>query len=101
MVVPVMVSMLERAEGFSVESLQSLRQLVYGAAPISKVLITRWLEMLPDTDFLQGYGMTEAASALTFLGPEDHRRGGSALTSAGRPIFGIEICITYQAGDPH
>jgi len=26
--------------------------------------------MLPDTDFLQGYGMTEAAIRLTFLSPE-------------------------------
>jgi long-chain acyl-CoA synthetase len=98
MVVPIMLSMLERAEGFSPERVRSLRQLVYGAAPISEVLITRWLEMLPDTDFLQGYGMTEAASALTFLGPEDHRRGGSALTSAGRPIFGIDIRVTDAKG---
>ncbi len=98
MVVPIMLSMLERVEGFSPERLQSVRQLVYGAAPISEALITRWLEMLPDTDFLQGYGMTEAASALTFLGPEDHRLGGNALTTAGRPLFGIDICITDSIG---
>src|SRR6202050_4141263 len=100
MVVPIMLSMLEQVEGFSPKRLRSVRQLVYGAAPISEALITRWLEMLPDTDFLQGYGMTEAASALTFLGPEDHRRGGSALTTAGRPLFGIEICITDKVGKP-
>jgi long-chain acyl-CoA synthetase len=98
MVIPIMLSMLEQAEGFSPERLRSLRQLVYGAAPISEALITRWLKMLPDTDFLQGYGMTEAASALTFLGPEDHRRGGSALTSAGRPLFGIDIRIMDEIG---
>ena len=98
MVVPIMLSLLEQVEGFSPKRLRSLRQLVYGAAPISEALITRWLEMLPDTDFLQGYGMTEAASALTFLGPEDHRRGGSALTTAGRPLFGIDICITDTVG---
>ena len=81
MVVPIMLSMLERVEGFSPERLRSLRQLVYGASPISQDLIARWLKMLPDTDFIQGYGMTEAASALTFLGPEEHRRGGDALTT--------------------
>jgi long-chain acyl-CoA synthetase len=97
-VVPIMLSMLEQVEGFSPERLRSLRQLVYGAAPISEALITRWLKMLPDTDFSQGYGMTEAASALTFLGPEDHRRGGSALTSAGRPLFGIDIRIMDEMG---
>ena len=100
MVVPIMLSMLERVEGFSPKRLRSVRQLVYGAAPISEALITRWLEMLPDTDFLQGYGMTEAASVLTFLGPEDHRRGGSALTTAGRPVFGIDLRITDANGKP-
>ncbi len=99
MVVPVMLSMLERVEGFSPSRLRSLRQLVYGAAPISETLLARWLDMLPDTDFLQGYGMTEAASALTFLGPEDHRRGGSALTTAGRPLFGIDVRITNSIGE--
>jgi long-chain acyl-CoA synthetase len=99
MMIPVMLSMLERVEGFSPQRLRTLRQLVYGAAPISETLLSRWLEMLPDTDFLQGYGMTEAASALTFLGPEDHRRGGSALTTAGRPLFGVNICITNASGE--
>ena len=103
MVIPVMLSMLERAEGFSPERLRSLRQLVYGAAPISQDLINRWLAMLPDTDFLQGYGMTEAASVLTFLSPEDHRRGGSGLTSTGRPVIGVELRITDSLGNalPH
>jgi long-chain acyl-CoA synthetase len=103
MVVPIMLSMIEQAEGFSPERLRSLRQLVYGASPISQDLIVRWLQMLPDTDFFQGYGMTEAASALTFLGPEDHRHGGNALTAAGRPLFGVELQITDSLGNalPH
>jgi long-chain acyl-CoA synthetase len=99
MVIPIMLSMLDQAEGFSPDRLKSLRQIVYGASPISQDLIGRWLQMLPDTDFLQGYGMTEAASALTFLGPEDHRRGGSALTAAGRPLFGVELQITDSVGN--
>lgn len=99
MVIPVMLSLLERADGFSPERLGSLRQLVYGASPISEDLIGRWLEMLPDTDFIQGYGMTEAASALTFLRPEDHRRGGIALKSSGRPLFGVQLCITDSLGN--
>jgi long-chain acyl-CoA synthetase len=98
MVIPVMLSMLEQVEGFSPDRLQSLRQLVYGASPISQDLITRWLELLPDVDFIQGYGMTEAASALTFLGPDDHRRGGKALTASGRPLFGVELRITDSLG---
>jgi long-chain acyl-CoA synthetase len=100
MVVPVMLSMLENHEAFSPRRLGSLRQLVYGAAPISRSLLERWLEMLPDTDFFQGYGMTEAASALTFLGPEDHRAGEDALGSAGRPLIGVQLRITDSLGNP-
>lgn len=100
MVVPVMLSMLELAQGFSGERLQSLRQLVYGAAPISPELIGRWLEMLPDTEFIQGYGMTEAASVLTLLSAADHRRGGSRLEAAGSPVMGVELRITDRLGNP-
>jgi long-chain acyl-CoA synthetase len=100
MVVPVMLSMLELAEGFSAKRLQSLRQLVYGAAPISPDLLARWLEMLPSTDFIQGYGMTEAASVLTFLSPDDHRRDGPRLEAAGSPVFGVELRITDSLGNP-
>ena len=64
-----MLSMLERPTVLA-RTPRSLRQLVYGAAPISQDLIARWLKMFPDIDFIQGYGMTEAASVLTFLGPE-------------------------------
>jgi long-chain acyl-CoA synthetase len=99
MVIPIMLSMLEQAEGFAPERLRSLRQLVYGASPIAQDLIVRWLRILPHTDFLQGYGMTEAASALTFLGPEDHRHGGDALKSAGRPLFGVGLQITDPLGN--
>ncbi len=99
MVIPVMLSMLERVEGFTPMRLRSLRQLVYGASPISLDLITRWLKVLPETDFIQGYGMTEAASALTFLGPEDHRRGGDILTSSGRPLLGVELRVTDSLGN--
>jgi len=99
MMVPVMLSMLEKHEGFSPKRLRSLRQLVYGAAPISPSLLSRWLEMLPDTDFYQGYGMTEAASVLTFLGPEQHRQGIDLLDAAGAPLFGVALRITDSLGN--
>jgi long-chain acyl-CoA synthetase len=99
MVIPVMLSLLERVDGFSPRHLQSLRQLVYGASPIGHDLIARWLELLPHTDFFQGYGMTEAASVLTFLGPSDHRRGGDVLAAAGKPVMGVELRITDSLGN--
>ncbi len=99
MVVPVMLTLLEQDPSFSPERLSSLRQLVYGAAPISDSLLKRWLEMFPDVDFYQGYGMTEAASVLTFLGPEQHRSGTGMLNAAGVPVLGVELRITDSLGN--
>ena len=98
MMVPVMMSMLEQHSSFSPNRLRCLRQLVYGAAPISAIVLRRWLEMLPDLDFYQGYGMTEAASVLTFLGPDQHRADTNMLGSAGSPVVGVELCITDSSG---
>ncbi|HLI72491.1 MAG TPA: AMP-binding protein [Acidimicrobiales bacterium] len=98
MVVPIMLSWLEQHGEFSADRLRSLRQLVYGAAPISTALLERWLAMLPWCDFYQGYGMTEAASVLTMLGPHEHRRGGAALGATGAPVFGVELRITDSFG---
>jgi len=99
MTVPVMLAMLEKHPDFSPRRLKGLRQLVYGAAPIASSLLERWLEMLPDTDFYQGYGMTEAASVLTMLGPSEHRRGSGSLNAAGAPLFGVELRITDSLGN--
>lgn len=99
MVVPIMLSMLQQYEGFSARKLRSLRQLVYGAAPISPALLHHWLDLLPDTAFYQGYGMTEAASVVAFLGPEEHRRPGGALGAAGAPVYGVELRITDSLGN--
>ncbi|MGO9344089.1 MAG: AMP-binding protein [Acidimicrobiales bacterium] len=103
MVVPVMLTMLEQDPAFSPDRLSSLRQLVYGAAPISDAVLQRWLEMFPNVNFYQGYGMTEAASVLTFLGPEHHRSGAGVLNAAGVPVFGVELRITDSLGNdvPH
>jgi long-chain acyl-CoA synthetase len=97
MVVPVMLSMLEQHPTFDAERLRGLRQLIYGAAPAGPALLERWMAMLPDTDFFQGYGMTEAASVLTMLGPEQHRAG--MLEAAGSPVFGVELLVTDSLGN--
>ena len=98
MVVPVMLSMLEQHPSFDAKRLRGLRQLIYGAAPASPSLLRRWMDMLPDTDFFQGYGMTEAASVLTMLGPAEHRAG--MLDAAGSPVFGVELLVTDSLGNP-
>ena len=55
----------------------------------------------PDTGFVNAYGLTETASSIAVLGPEDHRVAFASsdpavrdrLGSVGRPLPGIEIEI--------
>jgi long-chain acyl-CoA synthetase len=47
--------------------LSSLQRIFYGAAPMTKPLLRAAMAALPDTGFVQGYGMTE--TALTVMLP--------------------------------
>jgi long-chain acyl-CoA synthetase len=96
--VPTMVAMTLAHPSFSPERLRSLKALVYGASPMPSALLDRMLSMFPELDIAQGYGMTESSSVLTFLGPEEHRRGGPELRSVGRPLLGIELSIQDEDG---
>jgi long-chain acyl-CoA synthetase len=93
LMVPVMVGMLLAAPEFRPERLATLESLVYGAAPMPQGLLEHLLTTFPGLDLYQGYGMTEASAVLTLLTAKDHRRGGDALRSAGRPLYGVEISI--------
>jgi acyl-CoA synthetase (AMP-forming)/AMP-acid ligase II len=97
--VPVMVAMLLEHPECSADRLASLTSLVYGASPMPVALLQRLLDMFPALEVFQGYGMTEASSVLTMLGPREHRRGGDLLRSAGRPVPGVVITIQDQSGN--
>lgn len=81
--------------------LSSLRFIVYGAAPISEALLDRALAALPQTSFMQGYGMTELSGPLTFLEPCYHSAEGrrlGKLRSAGRASVFCETRIVDAQG---
>ena len=52
----------------------------------------------PQLELYQGYGMTESAALVSVLMPEDHRRGGDVLQSAGRPVPGTMVSIQDGTG---
>ena len=81
--VPTMIGMLLDHPDFAPERMASLEVLTYGASPMPGALLERLLELFPDLDLYQGYGMTECSAVLTSLGPEEHRCGGELLRSAG------------------
>ena len=97
--VPTMIAMLLNHESFRPERLASLRLLTYGASPIPAGLLDRLLEMYPDLDLTQGYGMTEASALLTWLGADDHRIGGARLRSAGRSVPGVLLSLRDADGN--
>ncbi|MDQ1515268.1 MAG: hypothetical protein QOE80_1098 [Actinomycetota bacterium] len=98
--VPTMINMVLQHPAFDPARLGSLRRLVYGAAPMPTALIERVLGLFPELDLIQGYGMTEAATILTILTGDDHRRGRNFLSSAGRPVPGVELSIQSEDDRP-
>jgi acyl-CoA synthetase (AMP-forming)/AMP-acid ligase II len=96
--VPTMIAMVLDHPGFVPARLDSLRDLVYGAAPMPAALLERLQTTFPHLNLWQGYGMTECSSVLTILSADDHRRGGGILRSAGRPVMGVEVSIQDEHG---
>jgi long-chain acyl-CoA synthetase len=97
--VPTMIAMLLDHPDFAPERVRSLEILTYGASPMPATLLERLLDLFPDLDVYQGYGMTESSAVLTSLGPDEHRAGGDLLRSAGRPVPGVVLTIQDGEGD--
>lgn len=105
MLVPTMLARIV-AEAAGDAQTPSLRSLAYGGARTPRSLVEQALHVFPDTDFVNAYGLTETASTVAVLGPEDHRDALAAsdpavrerLSSVGRPLPGIEIQIRTEAG---
>ncbi|MCZ7530501.1 MAG: AMP-binding protein [Acidimicrobiia bacterium] len=96
--VPTMIGMLLNHDDFRPERLASLRELAYGASPMPRATLDKLQELYPDLELSQAYGMTEASAVLTWLGPDDHRRGGDLLGSAGRAMPGVVLSIQGADG---
>lgn len=71
--------------------LTSVRNIMYGASPITDSLLERTRARFPEATFAQLYGMTETLS-FTMMGPEDHRPGPH-LRSAGRAAINTELRV--------
>lgn len=96
--VPSMIQMLVDDPELARYDLSSVRVIVYGAEPITEVLLKRAMNAFPRADFVQCYGMTELAPVATMLSGEEHRRG-SRLRSAGRVATHAEVRVVNQEGN--
>jgi acyl-CoA synthetase (AMP-forming)/AMP-acid ligase II/uncharacterized OB-fold protein len=109
MVVPTMLARIVRALQDAGETgPPTLRSLSYGGAKVTEQVVAKALDLFPETGFVNAYGLTETASSIALLGPEDHRvahrsqaqRIRARLLSVGRPLPGVELEVHDEAGVP-
>jgi acyl-CoA synthetase (AMP-forming)/AMP-acid ligase II len=106
MVVPTMLSRIVDAIDEGGEAPTTLRTLSYGGSKISARVLERALARFPTTGFVNAYGLTETASTIAVLGPDDHRsafeaddpRARRRLASAGRVVPMVEAEIRDDDG---
>jgi acyl-CoA synthetase (AMP-forming)/AMP-acid ligase II len=108
MVVPTMLSRIVDALEGRVADVPTLKSLSYGGAKVSERVLTDALRLFPATGFVNAYGLTETASTIAVLGPEDHRAASESddplikrrLSSAGRVLPMVEIEIRDELEQP-
>lgn len=81
----------------------SLKQIIYGASPMSVEWVREAFAAFPEVEFAQGYGLTETAPLLTMLDHQSHvdalEQGNTArLSSCGRVLEGVDLKIMDDNG---
>lgn len=79
----------------------SLRTILYGAAPITPVRLKQGIEIFGQV-FMQLYGQTEAPNFIMKLRKEDHQidgRNEHRLKSCGQPVLMAELKIVDENGN--
>jgi acyl-CoA synthetase (AMP-forming)/AMP-acid ligase II len=95
--VPTMINFLTQFAESNPHDLTSLEMLAYGGSPMAPQLIRRTRELLPNTQLVQVYGLSETG----FLtGLQDGEHTADKLMSCGRPCPGIDVQIVDNAGNP-
>ncbi|MEL6862353.1 MAG: fatty acid--CoA ligase family protein, partial [Pseudomonadota bacterium] len=108
-VVPTMLSrVIETLDETSVDpaTMQSLKSIAYGGGKMPVPVIERALELFPNVNFTNAYGLTETSSTITLLDPDDHRAAFASddkgvrarLGSVGKALPSIEIEIRDEDG---
>jgi long-chain acyl-CoA synthetase len=90
LIVPAVLHSLTELDGIGGREFGSLRNVAYGASPISPTLLERVIEVFR-TRVTQLYGLTETTGAVTALRHEDHT--GDRLLSCGRAMLGGELRV--------
>lgn len=106
MLVPTMLGRVLNVLEQRGEGLPHLRALSYGGGRMPLSVIEKAMSLLPQVDFVNGYGLTETSSTVAVLTADDHRRAIRStdpavhrrLGSVGRPLPSIELEIRDPGG---
>src|SRR5690606_27976465 len=71
-----------------------------------QAVIEQALDLLPNANFVNAYGLTETSSTICILGPQEHRAAKASddpavrrrLTSVGKPLPTVELSIRDDEG---
>jgi acyl-CoA synthetase (AMP-forming)/AMP-acid ligase II len=95
--VPTMINFLTQFAESNPHDLTCLEMLAYGGSPMAPQLIRKTRELLPNTQLVQVYGLSETG----FLtGLQDVEHTADKLMSCGRPCPGVDVQIVDGAGNP-
>jgi acyl-CoA synthetase (AMP-forming)/AMP-acid ligase II len=94
---PALIQMLIQAPGIESADLSSMKELSYGASPISEDLLKRASARFR-CEFVQVYGMTETSGAVTLLSNAYHDPAKGKLRSCGVAWPGVELKILAADG---
>lgn len=106
MVVPTMLARIADRLEVRGEALPKLMSVSYGGGKTSRSVVEKILKLLPHTDFVNAYGLTETSSTVAVLGPAEHREIMDSdnpaiqarLGSVGLPLPGLEVSIRDKSG---
>ncbi|MFW3172025.1 acyl-CoA synthetase [Geodermatophilus sp. CPCC 206100] len=92
LLVPTMLQLVVDHPRIDDFDLTSVRQVLYGASPMSDALLGRVMKTLPNARFMQAYGMTELAPSATILTAADHE-DPRHRRSVGRAAYHTEVRV--------
>ncbi|MFG2603525.1 class I adenylate-forming enzyme family protein [Streptomyces sp. NPDC048514] len=97
--VPQMLRFMLQAKGAERTDLSTLREVLYGAAPMPLDVYAEAVRRL-GCGFRQVYGMTEVGGPFVTLGPDEHPAPGdvTARIPCGRVVPGMSARATDEAG---
>jgi len=103
LLVPTMINLLVNHPDLPEYDLSSLKNFPYGGSAMPEAVVLKAMEVLPEVNFIQAYGQTEASPVVTLLDGLHHTTSGPCagkLKAAGTALAGLELAILDEQGQP-